>query len=206
MSRSVAASHAVSTQWWDLFWERLQNPTQAALLKEAAICGDLRAWTTHLTALVVKSCQDMKWIAAAKGFPLDLLPQIGQEYLGIDVSAFITNASSAPGQQSWRFPIAAYELENSRKDDRVAYSLWKVLCLRAALRVVFAYRSDWEEARNLVALLTRDIIDLMSIQERTTIPGETIVVIGSKGEGSTFPWGYFKMWKLDPNTARFEKA
>lgn len=33
------------------------------------------------------------------------------------------------------------ELENSRDSERIAYSLWKVLCVRAELRIVFCYRS-----------------------------------------------------------------
>jgi len=36
--------------------------------------------------------------------------------------------------------------------------------------------------------------------------GETVVVLGSRGEGETFPWGYFKFWSLDPNLGRFEKS
>ena len=38
------------------------------------------------------------------------------------------------------------------------------------------------------------------------ILGETAVVIGNRGEGETFPWGYFKFWLLDANLGRFEKV
>ena len=39
-----------------------------------------------------------------------------------------------------------------------------------------------------------------------SLGGETVMVIGNRGEGETFPWGYFKMWKLDRNVERFEKV
>jgi predicted GTPase len=47
-----------------------------------------------------------------------------------------------------RIPISVFELENSPVNDLVAYSLWKVLCVRASLRVVFCYRQDASEGRN----------------------------------------------------------
>ena len=30
-------------------------------------------------------------------------------------------------------------------------------------------------------------------------------VIGSRGEGDTFPYGYFKVWRLNPNIGAFER-
>jgi hypothetical protein len=38
-----------------------------------------------------------------------------------------------------------------------------------------------------------------------SLGGETVVVVGNRGEGETFPWGYFKCWRLDANLGRFEK-
>ncbi len=205
MKQSVTECPAVGTQWWAAFWNRLQQPGEAMPLKAAAIGGELKRWTSHLTAMTVRSCYDVGWRAAAKGFQLNLPPQSGQEYLGIDILAF-DGALAAEERQAWPLPIAAFELENSPKDDRVAYSLWKVLCLRVALRVVFAYRGDWEEARKMIGSLTRDVLSALSTEERAQLPGETVVVIGSKGEGSTFPWGYFKRWQLEQNTGRFDKV
>ena len=103
-------------------------------------------------------------------------------------------------------PEAVFELENHRTDDRVAYSLWKVLCVRARLRVVFAFRRDWDKSRETVAAVSRDVIGSFSPAERELITGETVLIVGNRGEDETFPWGYFKMWKLDPNVGRFEKV
>ncbi|MCE9567304.1 MAG: hypothetical protein K8U57_35330 [Planctomycetes bacterium] len=186
--------------WREAFLTHVQRKSIGEPLKEAAIKGQLTNWTACLTGAVVKSCHALGWNAAGKGHKLDLLPQAGQEYLGIDVMAFAGDAAVR-----WPFPLAAFELENSPKDDRVAYSLWKVLCIQAKLRVVFAYRTDWEQGRNLVSAVCGDVIGKLSPEQRTTIKGQTVMVLGNRGEGDTFPNGYFKFWMLNTNLGRFEK-
>lgn len=186
--------------WRTTFLDVVQEPDVAAPLKAASLAEDLKAWTACLTAAVVASCRRVDWLAAAKGHRLDELPQPGQEYLSLDVMAF---GASGPGR--WRLPIAVFELENHRTDDRVAYSLWKVLCLRAELRVVFAFRRDWEESRRSVEAISRDVVGSLTVPERMAVAGETVMIIGNRGDGETFPWGYFKMWLLDTNVGRFDK-
>jgi hypothetical protein len=188
-------------QWQTAFLQHVQDPSTATPLKEAAVSGQLADWTTCLTTALVRSCEALGWRAAGKGHPLVLLPQAGQEYLGIDVMAFAGNASTR-----WPLPVAAFELENHAKDDRVAYSLWKVLCLRVELRVVFAYRPDWERSRQLVNALTAGVVGGLRPEQRTALGGQTVLVVGNRGEGETFPWGYFKFWMLDANVGRFEKV
>ncbi|MBP3959521.1 hypothetical protein J8F10_30115 [Gemmata sp. G18] len=187
--------------WKDAFLQHLQKPSVAAPLKDAATSGHLMDWTACLTGAVVRSCEALGWHAAGKGHPLDLLPQMGQEYLGIDAMAFV---SASAGR--WPFPLAAFELENSKADDRVAYSLWKVLCLRARFRVVFAYRPDWEQGRKLVHDVCADVIGTIPPDQRAALKGETVVAVGNRGEGATFPDGYFKFWMLDTNLGRFHKV
>ena len=121
-------------RWRAAFLNVVQETEVAAPLKTASLTEDLKTWTSCLTSTVVASCRQLGWLAAAKGHRLDDLPQPGQEYLSMDVMAF--PSSLAAGR--WRLPIAAFELENHRTDARVGYSLWKTLCLRAGLRVVFA--------------------------------------------------------------------
>lgn len=55
----------------------------------------------------------------------------GEEYLVLDVTAF------RDGGSAWRFGVPVCELENSTRDEVVAYALWKVLCIRQAPRVVW---------------------------------------------------------------------
>lgn len=195
-------------RWREAFATDLRRMEVAEALKAAALAERLRDWTTLLTGVVVESCRSTGWAAAAKGYALDELPQAGQEYLGLDVMAFerVGDGHREGGEVSaWRFPVAVFELENSRSDDRVAYSLWKTLCVRASLRVVLAYRPDWEVGVALVQHLEREVVGVMNIDTRTALDGDTLVVLGSRGEGDTFPHGYFKTWRLNTNTGRFDK-
>jgi hypothetical protein len=190
-----------ATRWRQAFTTSLQEPERAAPLKVSALSRRLGDWTTLLTSAVVESCRRLGWSAAAKGFPLNLLPQTGQEYLSLDAMAFEPLNGAA---DRWLFPVAVFELENSGADDRVAYSLWKVLCVRCPLRVVFAYREDWTQGRDLIAALAAAVITPIPPALRGDLTGQTLVILGSRGEGDTFPYSYFKFWELDANLGRFE--
>lgn len=187
--------------WKTTFLTRLQTHENAEPLRIAALHGQLRDWTQALTGVVVATCQDMGWLAAAKGHPLPHLPEVREEYLTLDVTAF----DPTPTQpQVWPFPIAIFELENSPNDARIAYSLWKVLCVRAALRVVFCYRRHSEQAAPLVRTLTEQVIHPMPLPVRTTLEGDTLLVLGRRDESDTFPWGFFRWWQLNTNTGQFD--
>ena len=174
------------TTWQDSFLLCVQVPTTAASLKQASLAQNLLEWTALSTTAVVNTCRSMGWQAAGRAHRLDLMPQSGQEYLAIDVMAFPDVEESASHRPHWPMPTSVFELENSSKDDRVAYSLWKVLCVRANLRVVFAYRDDWDRARELVGALSSDVIGGFTPRQRTEHEGQTAVVTGSRGEGETF--------------------
>lgn len=186
-------------RWRDAFMADLQRHEVAAALRPVADGRRLTEWTALLTAAVVRSCQALGWPASAKGHRLDLLPQVQGEYLGIDVMAF---PRTLPGGPRWPLPLAAFELENRQDDDRVAYSLWKVLSVRAELRVVFAYRKSWDQARALVEHLQADVIARLPIPQRAAIGPGLCLVIGSRGQ-DTFPWGYFRLWRLEPGPGHF---
>ena len=168
-------------------------------LQAASLDGRLGAWTKALTAAVVESCESLGWRASAKNHRLELLPEPRSEYLGMDVVAF-----GGEGKR-WRFPLAVMELENQARADRIGYSLWKVLCVRAALRAVFCYRKDAGEVSSLMNQLSRDVIASMGLTERADLAGETIVVVGSRGDADTFPYGFFHWWELNRSTGKFER-
>ena len=194
---------AAGERWREAFANAVRQREVAEPLKKAALSVRLQDWTTLLTGVVVESCRSTGWTAAAKGHVFDELPQAGQEFLGLDVMAF--EHGDGRGTSGWRFPVAVFELENSPSDDRVAYSLWKALCVRASLRVVFAYRPDWDAGIELVQRLGRDVVGAMNISTRTAFDDDTLVVLGCRGEGDTFPHGYFKTWRLNTNTGKFAK-
>ena len=192
-------TRSLTDRWRHQLFRILEMTDSGTPLKEAALAGKLGDWTRHLTGSVVAACGVMGWRAAAKGHLGDVLPVARNEYLSLDVIAFPESGAR------WPFPVAVFELENGR-DDAVGYSLWKVLCVRTALRVVFAYRRDVEEGAVLVGRLTDSLIGGFTITERLAITGETSLIIGNRGGADTFPYGYFKAWTLDTNTGRFDRV
>lgn len=192
---------SVASRWFEMFMETVQQHRLSAELRQASMQGALAKWTSALTSVVCSTCDFMGWKAAAKGNRSHLLPVSGEEYLALDVVAF-----EPAGDRRWRFPVAVVELENSRTDDRVAYSLWKVLCTRADLRIVFCYRKDSAEGSTLVRHLSEQVTAAMGIRERTQIGGETMLIVGSRNESATFPYGFFKEWQFDTNLGRFARA
>ena len=182
-------------QWQSKFWAVVQQPDYSKVLKESGLQGNLSAWTSALTEVVVTTCQTMGWQASAKGHSLDLLPVRTSEFLSMDVMAFPKAA------KPWQLPIAVMELENNQ--ERIAYSLWKVLCIRVQLRIVFCYCDSASERSKQLNYLRREVIQTMSTMERQQLNGQTLVVVGSREEATTFPYGFFKRWELEKNTATF---
>lgn len=117
----------------------------------------------------------------------------------LDVTAF------ADGEKRWRFPVAVMELENRAREDQIAYSLWKVLSVRAELRIVFCYRRNSEDIPALLRHLRGEVIAAMGLAGRVNLEGATLLVVGSRSESGTFPFGYFGWWSLDTNTGKIER-
>ncbi|MFC2037215.1 hypothetical protein ACFLYD_04480 [Chloroflexota bacterium] len=187
--------------WYTTLLDILQRHEAARPLIEATIAGRLGDWTQALTGIVVNVCDQMGWQTAARWHRTNVLPVSRSEYLALDAVAFDAQQSTA-----WPFPVAVFELENSRQDDKVAYSLWKVLCVRSRLRVVFFYRDDVGAGSALVGRLETAVVGSLSIEERINLMGQTLLVVGSRAEESTFPYGFFKDWILDKNTGCFSRT
>ncbi|PSB27095.1 hypothetical protein [Chlorogloea sp. CCALA 695] len=186
MARSIAKT------WQITFEELLHQENYAESLKQLV---GLSNWTKGMTAAVVATCQLLGWQASAKGHPLANRSIASSEFLALDVMAFANNAQ-------WQFPIAVIELENNH--ERIAYSLWKVLCIRVPLRIVFCYCRSPSDRIYAIENLGNSVIKPMSIADRIAISGETLVVVGSKNELAIFPTGFFKWWELDTNTGTFQ--
>ena len=169
----------------------------ADTLRAAALAGHLGAWTTALTGTVTEACRTLGLRASAKGHKLDLLPVPRSEYLALDVTAF------APGPRRWIFPTVVAELENQTDPDFIAYALWKVLTVRAELRVVFCYRKERDAVGELVSYLNREVVEALGVATRAGLDGETLLVVGSRAEVSTFPHGFFAWFVLERNAGRF---
>lgn len=191
---------ALPTRFRDAFFKVVQQDELAAELKQTATAANLAGWTRALTDAAVRTCHAVGWTASAKGHKLELLPIHRSEYLVLDVTAF------ADGEKRWRFPVAVMELENSAREDQIAYSLWKVLSVRAELRIVFCYRRNSEDIPALLRHLREEVIAAMGLAGRVKLEGATLLVVGSRSESGTFPFGYFGWWLLDTNTGKFERV
>jgi hypothetical protein len=183
----------------DAFFKTLRADDSAESLRQSALASRLGEWTRALTTAAVHTCQRMGWPASGRANELNLLPVQRSEYLALDVMAF------ADGEKRWRYPKAVIELENSPNLDFIAYALWKVLAVRADLRLVFCYRRSPELATALVKHLREEVIGAMGLTGRVALDGDTVLVIGSRSESTTFPDGFFNWWLLNTNTGYFEK-
>jgi hypothetical protein len=190
-------AQTLTEKWQSAFLKIIQQHEHSTFLKEAALQERLGDWTKALTSVVIVTSEEMGWQASAKGHYLQMLPVGRSEYLALDVMAF------PDGEKRWRFPVAVLELENSKDDDRIAYSLWKVMCVRADLRIVFCYRRSTDEGSRLISFLRDEVIHAMGLINRINLEGETLLVVGSRDSSSTFPYGFFKWWHLDTNTGTF---
>lgn len=188
----------IKKQWKEAFLRTVQHFEIAGLLRAAAQDERLADWTAHLTRATVQTCDSLGWMSAAKGNMLHILPVPHCEYLTLDVMAFAPTSSGG-----WCFPVAVAELENSPDEKRIAYSLWKVLCVRSDLRIAFCYRHSFADAPALVSYLSRLVVRAMPVADRMNLKGETCVVVGSRNDSATFPYGFFKWWQLDKNTGNF---
>jgi hypothetical protein len=190
---------ALAVRFREAFFAVVQADELAQPLKVASLAANLGDWTRALTDAAVRTCAGLGLTASAKWHKLELLPIHRSEYLALDVMAF------AEGEKRWRFPVVVMELENSARQDQIAYSLWKVLSVRADLRIVFCYRRNGEEIPALLRHLREEVIEAMGLAGRVKLEGTTLMVVGSRSESGTFPFGYFGWWSLDTNTGKFER-
>jgi hypothetical protein len=172
--------------WYDAFRVSLRTSLLADQLRSAADGARLGPWTELLTGLVVEVSSAKGWACAAKRTAVGPLPVGRGEYLAIDVLAFEPGAA-------WRPPVAAFELENSQRDNYVAYALWKACTVRADLAVLFCYRPTGEGVGALTSLLQRDVL------AQIPLPPAVLVVVGTRADAITFPDGYFRpfRWQAD---------
>jgi hypothetical protein len=52
-------------------------------------------------------------------------------------------------------------------------------------------------------MLRDEVVQAMDVKQRAELDGSTVVVVGSRNDSATFPYGFFKWWELDTNTGSF---
>lgn len=177
--------------WYDAFRKQLRRSPWADGLREAALAGQLKQWTGLLTKVVAKTCEEMGFQVAARGQDYSILPISRQEYLGVDVLVFPRGESPR-----WAKPLIAFELENSPKEDAIAYALWKICMVRATWGGVFCYR---KEPNQVVKILPA----LAEVVRAMTPDMEIMVIIGTRSRAEDFPDGFFQPYCWDENFKKF---
>lgn len=122
------------------------------------------------------------------------------EYLGID-AWFINNTDYDDwDNEGWDLPVlpsVVVELENSDVLNQITYDLWKILCIRAPVRVLICYQGKPDKIESLRRHL-EGIIQRGGLMKDAG--GELFVIIGDGSVSEESEWGeYFKMfeWRYD---------
>jgi len=131
--------------------------------------------------------------------------EMSGEYLNID-AVFIDNSEYDLRQEDSEWdpfvlPRAVVELENEYKIDQIAYCLWKILCIRAPIRVLICYQRTLDEVATLTQYL-ENVIWQGSLMKGTD--GDLLVIIGDESDVRATTWGtyfgeYFSVfeWRND---------
>lgn len=127
--------------------------------------------------------------------------ELSGEYLNID-AVFIDTAEYDLIKKEGKWdpfvlPRAVVELENSYAIEKISYCLWKILCVRAPIRVLICYQSNKDKITTLKQHL-EGVIWQGSLMKGTD--GDLLVIIGDEGAGREGSWGeYFSVfeWRND---------
>lgn len=124
------------------------------------------------------------------------------EFLTID-AMFIDNVEYEHGVKGKRdedvfaLPRAVVELENSPKFEKVAYCLWKLLCIRSPIRVLACYQKGERYISDLVKYLQDAIWERGLMKDDS---GDLLVIIGNESAPEDYKWEeYFSVyeWRRD---------
>lgn len=184
---SVAGrASSVGSEWYVSFQQVLRDPILGSQLKDAADGARLKPWTELLTAAVVRAGANQGWECAAKGSGHAPLPVFRNEFMTIDVVAFDES-------KGWREPVAAFELENRRRFDFIAYALWKACTVRTELAVLLCFRREPDQIAALIGNLQDQVLSQIKPVQ------EVLVAVGTRSSAGTFPDDYFRpfVWNAD---------
>jgi hypothetical protein len=166
-------------------------------LSEESSCYG-KKWTEFMGKIMDRVAKKMK-CQVARRRPKE---EEGGEYLNID-AVFIDNAEYdliKDEENEWDpfvIPRVVVELENSYNIKKISYCLWKILCVRAPIRVLICYQKGTDKVTALKEHL-EDIIWKGSLLKGTD--ADLLVIIGNDSMGDETPWGeYFTVfeWRND---------
>lgn len=129
--------------WVEYFFDVLNS-------LEEPTSEDSAAWTDFMGTVLDKVAKRMDcYVSRRKPGDRDT-----GEHLQIDAVFFEESASKRLGLNEYGgdplvLPRVVVELENSYNLDKIAYCLWKLLCIRSRLRVLICYQSNCQKIEAL---------------------------------------------------------
>lgn len=159
----------------DVLYEKHQNKTD----------WTASSWTTFLGDVLDKVALKSNYYVVRRR--PDNQDESG-EYLNIDGLFFDNNDyndSIPEGHDPRVLPSAAIELENNYSQDKIAYCLWKLMCIRTPIRILICYQSN---AENLTRL--KNHLENVMLKGNLTKDNkaDVIVIIGDESVADEKPW------------------
>ena len=159
-----------------------------------------KEWTDFLRSIMLDMSKEMYCCVFQKREVKDL----SYEYLGFD-SIFISKSADIaemapfePKYDPFVLPLAVVEYENEVYDlGKISYDLWKLLCIRAKVRVLICYANGLEKIESLKDVL-QGVIWRGGLMKGTD--GDLLVIIGDDGKAESVEWEeYFHVfeWRSD---------
>ena len=119
------------------------------------------------------------------------------EYLNIDALYFADKDYTSDEKEPLVLPRVAVELENSYSSDKIAYCLWKLMCIRTALKVLICYQRNEQKIRDLKARLEAVILDGKLMEGQDV---EVLLLIGNEDSHEDTEWNnYYSVFEWKNN-------
>ena len=144
-------------------------------------------WTDYMKTVMESVAKGFDcYLAMTRKRPED--DEYSGEYLNIDVLFLSLDSYTDWDSDTWdppALPLVAVDLENNLDVGKITYCLWKILCIRAPLRILICYQAT---ARD-VSLLRRELEDVIKQWNlMRDSPDELLVVIGDESKSNDEPW------------------
>jgi len=124
-------------------------------------------------------------------------PEESGEHLGIDAMFFDrAEYERVARDDQWDplvIPKTVVELENRYDHEKIKYCLWKVLCIRAPLKVLICYQDTGQKVQDLTGILETVIWEGNLMEDSNS---DLLIVVGDDSKGEETPWRqYFRVFE-----------
>jgi len=159
---------------------------------ESDVSGD-PAWTRFMTKVFQKTGDNIHCYVQSKF--LEEKNDTG-EFLNIDAMYFnkgeINDWQSEYAPQT--LPVVVIEHENMDLTQKIEYCLWKILCIKAPLRILICYKNDNREIHNL-----KDSLEKLIKKIKVSNDEDILVIIGNKEKENSTWDEYFNCYEWEQN-------